>query len=109
MWAPLNPLALRAGITEDPETPRHYLRHVLGNNFDEAKVSAFLDAAPRMVAFFEKKTALQFEGGTKIPDTYSSAPGANGGRSVIVAPYSARLGRSCRPLRLPMRETTFMV
>jgi succinate dehydrogenase/fumarate reductase flavoprotein subunit len=54
MWAPLNPLAQRAGITEDPGAPRNYLRHVLGNNFDEAKVTAFLDAAPRMVAFFEK-------------------------------------------------------
>ena len=40
MWAPLNPLAQRAGITEDPEAPRTYLRHVLGNNFDEAKVTA---------------------------------------------------------------------
>jgi succinate dehydrogenase/fumarate reductase flavoprotein subunit len=40
MWAPRNPLAKRAGITEGPEAPRNYLRHVLGNNFDEAKVTA---------------------------------------------------------------------
>ena len=38
MWAPLNPLAQRAGIVEDPEAPRTYLRHVLGNNFDAARV-----------------------------------------------------------------------
>jgi succinate dehydrogenase/fumarate reductase flavoprotein subunit len=67
MWAPLNPLAQRAGIAEDPDAPRTYLRHVLGNNFDEAKVTAFLDAAPRMVAFFEKNTALQFEGAARYP------------------------------------------
>ena len=91
MWAPLNPLAQRAGIVEDPEAPRAYLRHVLGNNFDEARVNAFLEAAPRMVAFFESHTALQFEGGNKIPDTYGNAPGAGtGGRSVIAAPYDAR-------------------
>jgi hypothetical protein len=36
MWAPLNPLARRAGIDEDPEAPRTYLREVLGNNLDEA-------------------------------------------------------------------------
>src|SRR5258708_23201462 len=52
MWAPRNPVAQRAGIIEDPEAPRAYLREVLGNNFDEAKVAAFLDAAPRMVVFF---------------------------------------------------------
>src|SRR4051812_35267653 len=56
MWTPLNPLAKRAGIVENPEAPRVYLRHVLGNNFNEGKVNAFLEAAPRMVAFFETKT-----------------------------------------------------
>src|SRR5689334_24943644 len=46
MWAPLNPLARSAGIVEDPEAPRAYLRAVLGNNFNEARVNAFLQAAP---------------------------------------------------------------
>ena len=110
MWTPRNPLARRAGIVEEPEAPRTYLRHVLGNNFDEAKVTAFLDAAPRMVEFFETNTALAFEGGNRIPDTYGSLPGAGtGGRSVIAAPYDAReLGELVARLSLPMRETTFL-
>ena len=110
MWVPRNPLAQRAGIVEDPEAPHAYLREVLGNNFDEARVSAFLGAAPEMVAFFEKNTALQFEGGNKIPDTYGNAPGAGtGGRSVIAAPYDARrLGDLVNRLRRPKRETTFL-
>ena len=91
MWAPLNPLARRAGIVEDIEAPRAYLRHVLANNFDEARVNAFLESVPRMVEFFETHTALQFESGTKICDTYGNAPGAGtGGRSVIAAPFDAR-------------------
>jgi succinate dehydrogenase/fumarate reductase flavoprotein subunit len=63
-----------------------------------------------MVAFFEQNTALRFEGGLKIPDTYSNAPGAGtGGRSVIAAPYDARqLGDLVQRLRRPMPETTFM-
>ncbi|MFZ1428473.1 MAG: FAD-dependent oxidoreductase [Geminicoccaceae bacterium] len=110
MWVPLNPVAQRAGIVEEPEAPRAYLRHVLGNNFDATKVDAFLAAAPRMVAFFEQNTALQFEGGNKIADTYGDVPGAGtGGRSVIAAPYDARgLGELVARLRRPMRETTFM-
>ena len=110
MWAPLNPLAQRAGIVEDPEAPRTYLHGILGNNFDEARVTAFLDAAPRMVDFFEKNTALAFEGGGRIPDTYGDLPGAGtGGRSVIAAPYNAReLGEVLSRLSLPMRETTFL-
>ena len=110
MWAPLNPVARRAGIVEEPQAPRAYLRRVLGNNYDEARVTAFLAAAPEMVAFFEEHTALEFEGGFKIPDTYGMAPGAGtGGRSVIAAPYDAReLGDLVHRLRRPMRETTFL-
>nr|WP_294560076.1 FAD-dependent oxidoreductase [uncultured Rhodopila sp.] len=110
IWAPLNPLARRAGIIEDAAAPRAYLREVLGNNFDAARVHAFLAAAPDMVAFYESNTALQFEDGNKIADTYDNAAGAGtGGRSVIAAPYDARgLGDLVHRLRHPLRETTFM-
>ena len=109
MWTPCNPLAQRAGIVEDVAQPREYLRNVLGSHFDERRVNAFLDAAPRMVAFFESHTALAFESGTTIPDTYGTLPGAGtGGRSVIAAPYDARaLGDLVARLREPLRETTF--
>src|SRR5215468_3265377 len=110
MWTPRNPVARRAGIVEDIDLPRTYLRHVLGPHFDAAKVDAFLEAAPRMVAFFEERTALRFEGGLKIPDTYGDVPGAGtGGRSVIAAPYDGRaLGDLVDRLRRPKRETTFI-
>lgn len=110
IWTPLNPLAQRAGIVEDPKAPRTYLQGVLGNRFDAPRVDAFLKAAPRMVAFFETHTALRFEGGLKIPDTYGRVPGAGtGGRSVIAAPYDGRrLGDLIQRLRRPMRETTFL-
>ena len=73
-------------------------------------VSAFLAAAPHMVAFFEDNTAVQFEPGLKIPDIYGNVPGAGtGGRSVIAAPYDARkLGDLIQRLRKPKRETSFM-
>ena len=110
MWSPGNPLAQRAGIIEPVEAPREYLRQVLGNNFNEARVNAFLDAAPHMVAFFESHTALEFEAGNRICDIYGNVSGAGtGGRSVIAAPFDARaLGRLVDRLRLPMRETTLM-
>ena len=110
MWTPRNPLARRAGIVEDIEQPRTYLRNVLGAHFDEAKVNAFLEAAPQMVAFFEQRTALAFEDGNRIPDTYGNVPGAgNGGHQVIAAPYDAReLGELVHRLSRPLRETTFM-
>jgi succinate dehydrogenase/fumarate reductase flavoprotein subunit len=103
-------LARRAGITEDIDAPRRYLANVLGNDFDAERVDAFLQAAPQMVAFFEKHTALQFESGTHIPDTYGHLDDAGtGNRSVIAAPYDGRkLGGALALLKPPLRETTFL-
>ena len=43
LWIPCNPLAKAAGIHEDPETPRAYLRHELGDRYDEARVAMFFE------------------------------------------------------------------
>ncbi|SDI17542.1 FAD-dependent oxidoreductase [Pseudomonas panipatensis] len=109
-WVPRNPLARRAGIEEDIEQPRRYLRHELGEHYDAARVDAFLDAAPQMVAFFEQHTALQFAEGNGIPDMHGDSPGAaTGGHQVIAAPYDAREVADLLPrLRKTLRETSFM-
>ncbi len=109
IWAPCNPVVQRAGITEQEEAPRTYLRSLLGSRFDKERVEAFLKAAPEMVNFFETNTSLQFEPGSAIPDTYGHLPGAGtGGRSVIARPYDGRnLGSEITLLRKPVRETTF--
>ncbi|WP_027910640.1 FAD-dependent oxidoreductase [Pseudomonas sp. URMO17WK12:I4] len=109
-WVPRNPLAQRAGIQEDIEQPLTYLRHELGEHFDEARVRAFLDACPQMVAFFERHTALQFADGNGIPDMHGDTPGAaTGGHQVIAAPYDGREVLDLLPrLRRTLRETSFM-
>ncbi|AJE44873.1 FAD-dependent oxidoreductase [Celeribacter indicus] len=109
IFAPRNPVAVRAGIIEEIDAPRTYLKAVTGPYFKAEKVNAFLEAAPEMVAFYETETAVQFEGGLAIPDTYGHQPGAGtGGRSVIAARFDAReLGETVAILRKPMPETTF--
>ncbi|WP_444790217.1 FAD-dependent oxidoreductase [Roseinatronobacter sp. NSM] len=109
IWAPNTSLARSAGIDTAPDAPRQYLQHVLGNHFTPERVDAFLDGAPKMVEFFHSRTALQFDLGAGIPDTYSHLPGAGlGGRSVIARPYDARaLKGDITALRLPLAQTTF--
>jgi succinate dehydrogenase/fumarate reductase flavoprotein subunit len=109
-WVPCNPLARRAGIVEDIEQPRTYLKHELGDQYDPAMIDAFLQAAPQMVAFFEQHTSLQFADGNAIADIHGDTPGAGtGGRSVIAAPFDARnVGKLLKRLRKTMRETSFM-
>lgn len=110
MWVPGNPLARRAGIREDPQQPRTYLRNELGDRYDPVRIDAFLDNCPHMVAFFDEHTALQFADGNAIPDVHGNVAGAaTQGHQVIAAPYDGRdLGPLIGRLRKTMRETAFM-
>ncbi|HDS1737115.1 FAD-dependent oxidoreductase [Pseudomonas hunanensis] len=110
LWVPGNPLAKRAGIHEDPQQPRTYLKHELGDRYDAERVEAFLHNAPRMVAFFEQNTAVQWLDGNGIPDIHGTVPGAaSQGHQVIAAPYDAReMGPLIRRMRKTMKETSFL-
>jgi succinate dehydrogenase/fumarate reductase flavoprotein subunit len=109
IWAPGNPVCARTGTKDSQEAARTYLHAALGPNFDSALVDAFLTYAPRMVQFFDTQTALRFDPGSAIPDTYGHLPCAGtGGRSVIARPYDGRaLGPLISLLRRPLRETSF--
>ena len=108
MWLPRNPLAITAGIVENIDVPRTYLKHELGARFDDALMTAFLENGPQMVEFFQRHTALQFIDGNAVPDFHGHAPGAaQGGRSVCAAPFDGRrLGKKIAQLKPPLPETT---
>ena len=111
MWAPLNPLSQADGIIEDIEGSRTYLKHALGEHYDEPRVDALLQNSRRMVAFFETHTSLQFVSGTWISDIQGDLPGAGtGGRSVGPKPINARrLRPELRALVRPqLYETSFL-
>ena len=107
MWVPRNPLAVAAGIVESIDAPLNYLRHELGDRYNEPLVRTFLENAPHMVTFFREQTALQFIDGNVIPDFHGNSPdAATGGRSVCAAPFDGRqLGEHIRHLKPPLRET----
>jgi succinate dehydrogenase/fumarate reductase flavoprotein subunit len=108
MWVPRNPLAQAAGIVENIEEPLGYLRHELGERFDETRARTFLEHAPRMADFFSTKTALRFIDGNVIPDFHGRSPHASkGGRSLCAAAFDGRsLGPRIRDLKPPLPETT---
>ena len=110
LWVPNAPHAVAAGRSESVEGPKTYLRHILGNRYDEAMIDGYLSAAPRMLDFFERHTEVRFNPGSTVPDFHGDLPGAaTGWRSVVAAPYDGRkLGPLIRKLRRPIPETTFI-
>ncbi|WP_417218371.1 FAD-dependent oxidoreductase [Arthrobacter sp.] len=111
MWAPRNEFARRDGVDESIEDIKAYIKSVIGQEYDEARVDAFLQAAPEMVSFFEHQTALQFTPGTSICDVYGQLPHAGTGhRSVGPLPVNGRLfPRGLRRIMAPQYwETSFL-
>lgn len=107
MWIPRNPLATRAGIREDIEAPRMYLKNELGAQFDAAKADALLERGPEMIEFFERNTAVRFVDGNRIPDFHTTPGAGTGGRSVCAMPFDGReLGPLIDKLRTPLSVTT---
>ena len=108
LWIPGSPVATAAGVKDSKAAARAYLAGEAGNFFDGARVDAFLEAGPRMVAWFQAETALDFLLGPSFADYHPDAPGgSDGGRSICAAPYDGRgLGRHLRRLRPPLREIT---
>ncbi|RTE94411.1 MULTISPECIES: FAD-dependent oxidoreductase [Bradyrhizobium] len=108
LWIPGTSLAKAYGIEETPEQARTYLRHEAGNNFDAARVDAFLSAGPEAVDFFTTKTALRFDMPLVFPDYHAEAPGgAQGGRSMVTRPFDGReLGDLIKSLGVPLPELT---
>ena len=109
LWVPRNPLAREAGMVEDKETIRRYLRAAIGNRYDGPRIEAFLTAAPRMVGFLRDRLGMEWRDGNTIPDMLGDLPGAGtGGRSVTAAPFDGRrLGARLTLLRRPKPETAF--
>ncbi|TKT76188.1 FAD-dependent oxidoreductase [Aquamicrobium sp. LC103] len=103
LWIPRNPLARRAGIVEDPESPREYLASELKNRIGDERIETFLENGPEMVDFFERNTAVEFIAGNAIPDFHATPGHARGGRSVSAAPYDGRkLGPWMEKLKPPL-------
>jgi succinate dehydrogenase/fumarate reductase flavoprotein subunit len=104
LWIPRNPLAIAAGIREASDGPRQYLRHELGDRYDTERVEAFLAYGPRMIDFFQERTAVKFVDGNAVPDFHGHSPGAQrGGRSVCAAPFDGRaLGDRLALVRPPL-------
>ncbi|MCK1388014.1 FAD-dependent oxidoreductase [Bradyrhizobium sp. 21] len=108
LWIPGTSLAKAYGIAETPDQARTYLRHEAGNNFDAARVDAFLSAGPEAVDFFTSKTALRFDMPLVFPDYHAEAPGGTqGGRSMVARPFDGReLGDQIKMLGAPLPELT---
>lgn len=108
LWVPDNPVMTRAGLKDDVTEARAYLNALVqhrGPASTESRREAFLDAAPRAIAFLEKR-GMKFRL-TDTPDYHDELPGGlGGGRSIMAQDYNLYDLRDWRDLLatyLPVR------
>ncbi len=105
VWIPGNSLATKAGIRDDLDNCRRYLKEELGNDYDQALIETYLVNGPKMIDFFVDEIGIPFVT-TKMPDYHPDQPGAMpNGRSLQVKPVKAGiLGDELPRLRPLPRE-----
>jgi len=108
LWIPNHPLQEAIGVTDSMQDAATYLLHEAGEHYDAERVDAFLRAGPKMVEFFCRETAVQFDASATFPDYHPDAPGGRpGGRSIVARAFDGRdLGKKLKWLRPPLAELT---
>lgn len=99
LWVPGNKQGVAQGDTR--RDAEDYLKALAGDSYDADGVTAFLDAVPEAMEFFERETDVEFVYPEAAPDYQMEAPGARrSGRAVTVQRTDAR---TLGPDRLRMR------
>lgn len=110
IWIPNNSHAKREGIADSVDMARTYIEAEAGNQFDAARVNAFLENGPKMLDWFDRNTDVKFTLGSYFPDYHPYQDGGmDGGRSLNADPVNlATLGKEADRLAPPIPEATFM-
>lgn len=110
IWCPANHLMLEAGMKDDLDQARRYLRAEMGENYDADIVDSFLENGPDAIRFFHERTELKMAARTYAPDYHPELDGAAlRGRAMDALEYDGRkLGKELARLRPPIREFTIL-
>jgi 3-oxosteroid 1-dehydrogenase len=92
VWIPNNYALQEAGRTNSLEESKQYLYSIVGDAVPRARIDAFLEQGPEMLAFVRDHSAARFVWVPDYSDYYPEAPGGRAhGRSVEPVPVDGRI------------------
>ena len=101
-WIIANPRQKEMGIEDDAAAGETYLRSVLGNLYDPAKVEAYIASGAEMVEYMESKTHVRWKG-VPMPDYLPEHEGFRYGRTMLVEAFDGSvLGEYLPQMRVPL-------
>jgi 3-oxosteroid 1-dehydrogenase len=101
IWIPCNDQIAGLGGSDSYEEAITYLQDVVGEDFDRARIDAYLDNAPKMVRYLADKARTHFRAVPRYPDYYPDREGGKPGyRTMEPEAFDARrLGEAFDQLR----------
>ncbi|MDQ6642107.1 MAG: FAD-dependent oxidoreductase, partial [Actinomycetota bacterium] len=92
VWIPNNHVLQAAGQRDDPETARTYLRSIIGDVVDPARIDAFIEHGPASLRFITEHSDADFMWVPQYSDYYPEAPGGKAsGRSIEPRPLDGKV------------------
>lgn len=106
IWIPANHKMQAAGLPDDLETARNYLRQLVPGCDNDRRMAAFLARGDEAIRFLDEHTSLKLRPVRRYPDYYPDLRGATpGGRVLEPVPFDGReLGPDFALLRDPLPE-----
>lgn len=106
IWAPGSHLSEKAGVPDDIEQARIFLKSVVGERGGEELREAFLASSADMIRDLDEKTSVKLSACLAHPDYVKNQPGeAFGGRALSPAEFDGRvLGADFKYVRPPRPE-----
>lgn len=106
IWAPGSHLSVKAGVADDIDQARIFLKSVVADRGGEHIREAFLQSSPAMIRDLDEKTAVKLNACLAHPDYVKNQPGeAFGGRALAPAEFDGRLlGSDFKYIRPPRPE-----
>jgi succinate dehydrogenase/fumarate reductase flavoprotein subunit len=106
VWIPANHKMLEAGMEDDLDRARAYLRSTVQGADTDPRLRAFLARGDEAIRFLEAHTRLKLQPVRRYPDYYPDRPGSTaGGRVLEPVPFDGReLGADFALLRDPLPE-----
>lgn len=87
IWVPGAPAQRKAGYVPDPDGVVEYLRQITGGLVSDARLRQYVDTAPEMMEFLEKRSPwFQFVWKPGYADYYPELPGGSAQGSTINVP-----------------------
>ena len=105
LWVSNNHLMTDIGVEDTPKDALGYLKETTGGSVSEARLRAYVEAAPKMTRYLCEHTQVDLVATPEYPDYYPGASGyCSGGRCLEAKSFDARrLGDEF----LQMREAAF--